>query len=306
MSKEHSSKRVVGFLFGLWKLSPALCSVMLFIRIVSTILGTVVAPIFISQLLASIANGTANLHNSIGLLVGYTVVLLVGNLILFRIVIGLTFVTETKMQSNIAMRVFKHLNAKSLDFHANNMSGSIISNASKLNNSIERFWDILTYDGVQIVTTLLSVCIVLGFIFWQYALVLFILSIAIMIVIIKSQSFASSASRQVAEKSSNMTANLADVIGNIATVKSFSKGEYEMSRYKNLINDWRQSSISEMKRIVLITSIFGFFNHDIKYVCIYCSNICNRVSHLECWNRIPGYQLYTEHNIGNIFSIKSN
>jgi len=258
MPKQHSSKRIVSFLFGLWRISPVLCSVMLFIRIVSTILGTVVAPIFISQLLTSIANGTANLHNSMGLLIGYTVVLLVGNLILFRIVIGLTFVTETKMQSNIAIRVFKHLNAKSLNFHANNMNGSIVSNANKLNNSIERFWDILTYDGVQIVTTLLSVCAVLSFIFWQYALVLFILSIAIMIVIIKSQSFASSASRQVAEKSSNMTANLADVIGNIATVKSFSKNEYELNRYKNLINEWRQSSISEMKKIVLITSIFGF------------------------------------------------
>jgi len=162
------------------------------------------------------------------------------------------------MQSKIAMRVFKHLNAESLNFHANNMSGGIVSNANKLNNSIERFWDILTYDGVQIVTTLISVCLVLSFIFWQYSLLLFIVSIVIMTIMIKSQSFASSASQQVAENSSKMTANLADVIGNIATVKSFSNSKYEMDRHNNLISNWRKSSLSEMKRVLLITSVFGF------------------------------------------------
>ena len=133
MSKEHSSKRVVGFLFGLWKISPILCWTMVISQIIFAVLTTTIAPIFVSQLLTSIANGSANLNNSVGLLIGYAIILIIGNVIAIRATIAMIFIAETKMQSVIAMRVFEHLNQKSLGFHANKMSGGIVSDNSKLN-----------------------------------------------------------------------------------------------------------------------------------------------------------------------------
>lgn len=257
MSKEHSSKRIVGFLLGLWRISPVLCWIMAISQIVFTILSTVIAPIFVSQLLTNIANGTASLNNSIGLLAGYATMLILGNVIAFRITIAMAFIAETKMQSVVATRVFSHLNNKSLGFHANKMSGGIVSDNNKLSGSIERFWDTMIFTAIPILTTLITVCIALGFILWQYAIVLGLLSMIIIIIIIKSQTGTAKISRQVAEKSSAMTAFFADSISNIATVKAFAKSKNELAKYKLLIEDWRKSNMIEMKKVLIITGSFS-------------------------------------------------
>lgn len=257
MSKEHSSKHVVKFLFGLWRVSPVLCLIMALSQVVFTILSTVIAPVFVSQLLTNIANGTASLNNSIGLLIGYATMLILGNVIAFRITIAMAFVAETKMQSTIATRVFTHLNNKSLGFHANKMSGGIVSDNNKLSGSIERFWDTMIFTAVPIITTLVAVCITLSFMFWQYAAVLTVLSIIIITIIVKSQTNTAKISRQVAEKSSAMTAFFADSISNIATVKAFAKSKNELNKYQSLIEDWRKSNMVEMKKVLVITGSFS-------------------------------------------------
>jgi len=227
-------------------------------QVIFTILSTVIAPIFVSQLLTNIANGTANLNNSIGLLICYAVILILGNVITFRVTIAMAFIAETKMQTVIATRVFNHLNNKSLGFHANKMSGGIVSDNNKLNGSIERFWDTIIFTATPIITTLIAVCITLGFILWQYAVVLGLLSIIIMTVIVKAQTNTAKISRQVAEKSSAMTAFFADSISNVATVKAFAKSRTELAKYKLLIEDWRKSNMIEMKKVLIITGSFSF------------------------------------------------
>lgn len=151
---------------------PIICGLMVITQIIFAVLTTTIAPIFVSQLLTHITNGTANMNSSVGLLIGYALVLLVGDVISIRITIAMTFIAETKMQSVVSTRIFKHLSEKSLSFHANRMTGGIVSDANRLNGSIERFWDTLIFTAIPIVTTLISVCIALSFILWQYALVL--------------------------------------------------------------------------------------------------------------------------------------
>lgn len=257
MSKQHSSKRVVGFLFDLWRISPIFTWSMVITQIIFAVLTTTIAPIFVSQLLTHIANGSANLNSSIGLLIGYAVILFVGNVVAVRVTIAMAFLSETKMQSTVAARVFKHLTEKSLNFHSNRMGGGIVSDAGKLNGSIERFWDTLIFTAVPIVTTLISVCIALSFILWQYALALGILSIIIIVVIVRSQTAIAPVSRQVSEKSSAMTAFFADAISNIATIKAFAQEKPELEKYQNLIGQWRKSNMTEMKKVLIVTGSFG-------------------------------------------------
>jgi len=226
-------------------------------QVLFTILTTAIAPIFVSQLLTNIANGTADLNNSVGLLIGYAAVLIFGNVISFRITIAMAFIVETKMQTTILKRVFQHLNNKSLGFHANKMSGGIVSDNNKLNGSIERFWDTIIFTAIPIITTLTAVCVALSFIIWQYAVVLAILSMIIVVIIVKAQTKTAKVSRQVAEKSSAMTAFFADSISNISTVKAFAKSKSELKKYELLIEDWRKSSMLEMKKVLIITGSFS-------------------------------------------------
>lgn len=257
MTTQHSSKRVIGFLFELRKIAPVLTWTMIVTQILFAVATTAIAPIFVSQLLTQVASGTATLSGSVGLLIGYAIILIVGDVIAIRITIALAYFSQTRMQATVAARILKHLTQKSMGYHANNMSGSMVSNASKLNGSIERFWDTVVFTAVPIVATIIAVCIALSFIFWQYALVLSILSIIIIVVIVRLQSSIAPISRDVAEKSSAATAYYADVVSNIAIVKAFSSEERELKHYKGLLAVLRTANIKEMRSVLLITGSFG-------------------------------------------------
>jgi len=257
MSKQHSSKRIVQFLFSLWRISPTASWSMIGSQISFAILTTTIAPIFVSQLLTRIANGSATLDNSIGLLAGYLVILLLGDVVAMRVTIALAYISESKMQANVAVRILQHLTAKSLNYHADRMSGGTVSDTTKLIGAVERFWDTLIFTAVPITTTIVSVCIALSFLLWQFAVILAIFSIIIIAAIIKSQTAIAPISRQVAEKSSAMTAYLADVISNITTVKAFARSNDELTEYTHRVKMWRKTNLKEMKNVLLITGSFG-------------------------------------------------
>jgi ATP-binding cassette subfamily B protein len=133
----------------------------------------------------------------------------------------------------------------------------MVSDANKLIGSIERFWDIIVWNAIPIVTSVISVCVALGFIMWQYALVLAILSIIVVIVMIKSQLTIAPISNQVAKRSSKMTAYFADTISNISAVKAFASNKSELSKYQSLTEKWSKTVMKEMKSVVFVTGAFA-------------------------------------------------
>lgn len=257
MPEKHSSKRVVKFMLNLWHVAPVMTSFMVVSQIIFAVLTTTIAPIFVSQLLTHIVDGTATLSANISLLIGYGLILIMGDVIAIRVTIAFAFLAESRMQAHVALKVLENLTEKSITYHSNKMSGGIVSDNSKLNGSIERFWDTLIFTAVPIVTTLLSVCIALSFLLWQYALSLAVLSLIVIAVIIKAQSSIAPISRNVAEKSSANTGFFADVISNISAVKAFAGERNELREYKKKVAEWRQANLKEMKSVLLITGSFG-------------------------------------------------
>lgn len=257
MKKEVSQKRIISFLFGQWKVAPALVRLMIISQIVSTVLSTTIAPIFVSRLLSNIANGSATMNSSTGLLLGYALILFFGNIVIFRIIIAIIYVFETRVEKGVLVQIFKHLTTKSLGYHANKMSGGIVSDTNKLKGATERFWDTLIFTAIPIITTLISVCVALSFIMWQYAIALAVLSIIIIAIIIKSQTTIAPISKQVAEKSSKITAYFADVIGNISAVKAFAREKSELKQYKAHFEEYRKSMMREMKRVLVISGVMS-------------------------------------------------
>lgn len=304
MSKDKSSKRIIGFLFSLWKISPILCWLMVITQIIFAVLTTTIAPIFVSQLLTHIADGTATLNSSMGILIGYALVLFFGDVVSIRFTIAMAFIAETKMQSNVAIRVFKHLSEKSLGFHANKMSGGIVSDASKLNGSIERFWDTLIFTAIPIATTIIAVCVALSFIIWQFAIAIGLLSIIIIFIITKSQNAIAPISRQVAEKSSAMTAYFADAISNIAAIKAFAREKTELDNYQDLINNWRQTNMLEMKKVLIITGTFGIMM-TIMNICAFLAAILATEYHIANIGTIYLIISYTLNVVASLWEVSS-
>lgn len=304
MPKKHSPKRILGFLFGLWRISPRLSWSMIATQIIFAILTTTIAPIFVSKLLVNIANGSATMIGSASLLIGYVVVLFLGDVVAIRLTIAMAFISESKMQAHVAARVLQHLSMKSLGYHANRMSGGTVSDAGKLNGSIERFWDTLIFTAVPIVTTIISVCIALSFILWQFALILALLSAVIIAVIIKSQTAIAPISRQVADKSSAMTAYFADVVSNIATVKAFAQEKTELHHYKKLVDTWRQANLTEMKSVLIITGSFGIMM-TIMNLCAFATAILATQYHIASIGATYLVISYTLNVVAQLWSVAS-
>lgn len=257
MTKKQSSKHIIGFLFRLWKNAPGYVIFMVISQVAFAILSATIAPIFVSQLLTRIANGTATINSSVGLLIGYSLIIFFGTTVAPRITIAAAYIAETRMQSKMYFRILNHLTSKSLGYHANKMSGGIVSDSNKLIGSIERFWDTVIFAVIPIFTTLVSVCIALGMMFWQFSVALAILSIIFISVVIKSQTKIAPISEDVAKKSSKMTAYFADVISNVATVKAFAMEKSELKNYKEKTTTWYKAQMKEMKSVIIITGIFG-------------------------------------------------
>lgn len=254
---QQATKRTLRFLLGLWHVTPVKISLLIFMQAAFAILTTVIAPLFVATLLVHISNGTATLQNSTGLLAGYVVILILGDVVTVRVSMIMSFIGVTRMQATVQRRVLSSLMEKDITYHANRMSGGIVSDANKLNGSIERFWDTIAYNAVPIFTTIISVCIALSFIYWQYALTLFVLSVIIGLLINRAQNKIAPYSRASSEKGSVSVAYFADTIGNISTVKTFAGEAHEDTVFAGRIKEWEQATRREMRRVVTTTAGFA-------------------------------------------------
>ncbi len=257
MKNNISSIRIIKFLFGLRKIAPVYTWFMIIFYGLYAILNSTIAPIFVSRLLTSIADGSASLSNSLNILLIYSLILFFSSVIAPRISIFAAYKAENKMQVKVYERILQHLSDKSLGYHADKMSGGLVSDSNKLSGSIERFWDSIIFSVVPIVVTLVSVCIALGTMFWQYSVVLFTLSIIFIVIVIKAQFKIAPLSEDATKKSSKMTAYFADVISNISTVKAFAMEKEEAKNYKQHTSNWYRASMKEMKGVVIVTGLFS-------------------------------------------------
>ncbi len=256
-SSSTTTAKTLKFLFGLWKIAPFKTSLLLLLQALFAILTTAIAPLFVATLLSHISNGTATFDNSTGLLIGYLLVLFFGDVVAVRTSIFLSFIAVTKMQAVIYDRMLSNLMEKDITFHSNRMSGGIVSDATKMHGSIERFWDTIAYSGVPIVTSIISVCIALAFILWQYALVLALLSLVTVFLIVKAQNKIAPYSRESSKRGSAVVGYFADTISNISTVKSFAGEKFERQAFSVFIEKWVKANHRQMRSVVTMTASFG-------------------------------------------------
>ncbi len=257
MAKNLSPRSIFGYMFRLWKLAPALLTIQAIFQVAFTMLGVAIAPIFVSKLLSSIANGTATIDNSLWLLLVYFCILFMASVVSPRISIAAAYIGTCRIQMRVAEDILIHLTRKSLGYHANKMSGGTVSNSTKLIGAIERFWDTMMWTVIPTVVAIVSVCIALSFMIWQYALVIAVLSIIFTVLAIKAQMSISKKSEEVAIKSSKLTAFLADVVTNISAVKSFSRSNSEIETYRKKNLSWFDSNKKEMKSVLFSTGMFS-------------------------------------------------
>jgi ATP-binding cassette subfamily B protein len=157
--------------------------------------------------------------------------LLVGGLLVWRCVDFFVWRLEMNAQQDIAEHVFKHLLSRGADFHANNFSGSLVSQSNKLISGYVRMADTTIFQtypmiaGLVIaVTILLQRAPVAAAALLVFAVTFIVIALVVARPVIRIGAVH-------ANVESKQTGFLADAVANVMTIKSFARNSYEIARF---------------------------------------------------------------------------
>lgn len=201
---------------------------------VTVLINSYLPALILASVLSRLASHDYNNHqlwHSFGpSLITYAALLLFG-LGLWRVVDYFQWRLEARIQRDMAEAVFTHLLSETADFHANNFTGSLVSQTNKLLGGYIRMADTTTYQAYPLLAGIIITSVIL--LPRAPLFVLFFVSFSIIYLL-----FAFKVSRPVrrasaifANTESKQTGALADAITNVLAIKSFARGKYERKRF---------------------------------------------------------------------------
>jgi len=220
-------------------------------------------PLIISNILQRISSGhfvQGQLWQSFGpALVFYAILIVLGNVFLWRIVVVLIWKLESAVHRDIHQRIFDHLMKLSATFHANRFGGSLVSQTTKFAASYTRIADTTVFQ----VATLLFAFIFTAIILWPRAplaaVLLLVFSVSFMLVAIRATKAVRALGAIESAKNTIQTGFLADAITNVLAIKSFAGGAYERKRYATATDETHQATDNVMwastKRDLMFASL---------------------------------------------------
>ena len=223
----------------------------------TAIIGGYLGPYIISQLLERLQQGTVTFESSLPLILAYVATQLYGEVIGWRINMYLIWTMETAAQRHLYERIFTKLTEQSLSFHADRFGGALVSQTTKLIGSFERFWDTIMFQIIPTIAGISSAIIILSFLFWQYALFLFVLVAVFTVSIIFGSRFMLRRNREEAQASTATTAHVADAITNIATIKAHGHEQTELDRLNDKTITWRGKSLATMRGFLGVSTVYS-------------------------------------------------
>jgi ATP-binding cassette subfamily B protein len=223
----------------------------IFFPILAVTTNNLAAPYVLAQFLNKLQSGTVTFENSASILLAYGGLLVLGEIILWRLALYFCWTFEIASMRDLYSFVFRKLSRESLHFHSDRFTGSLVSQASKLQGSFERFWDMIIWSITPMLTMTFGAIIIIATLgYWQYSLVILATAVLFATTVLLSSRFLAAYNTREAQASTANSGYLADVLTNIVTVKSFGKELYEDTQARELASQWHAAS-SKLKWGVL-------------------------------------------------------
>ncbi len=228
--------------------------------IIAVSLTALVGPYILSLFLDQLQSGSVSIDNSLNLILTYAILVFVGEVVIWRFSLYFTWTFEVDTMRDIYQKIFRKLSRETMQFHASRFGGALVSQSNKFIGSYERFWDMIIWTMTPMLTSIIGAVAVLWYLsYWQYALFLLLLAVGFGVAVFVSSRFLADRNKREAQASTKSTGYLADVVTNIATVKSFGREKYELSQAAQYNNDWRDKSFSLKWGVIKATSIYASF-----------------------------------------------
>ncbi len=224
----------------------------------AVIVNTIIAPYVLSLFMNRLQQGGITLTNSSHLIAIYAALLFVGEVVLWRLALYFCWTFEIKAIRSLYLAIFTKLSHEDMTFHANRFGGSLVSQSSKMTGAIERFWDMLIWSFVPMITTVIgSIVALLLQGLWQYAIFIAVYAIAFGAIVWFGSRFLQERNTREAQMSTKMSGYLADMVTNASTVKAFGREKHEASNAARHADDWYAASTKLKWGVIRTTTGFS-------------------------------------------------
>lgn len=220
--------------------------------LVSTIAINTIAPFATSNILANLVNPTGHTTRYVYLLVIASIVGVVANRIGFSALMRLT----AKVSKDLEKIVLDMLLKRGVSFHANNVSGKLVSDAIDYPRSYMQVQNAIFIELIPFAISVTVGVVIISLHSVSLGIIIFLMSV--LVVAWAWWTSLSRADLRVRRKDAQrkVTAHIGDSITNVMTVKSFANEAYELDRNEALstklkkirIKDWLDVAIDGSNR----------------------------------------------------------
>ena len=225
--------------------------------VLAVLISGFISPLIPAEFMNQLQHGTVTLAGSSGLVFAYALSHIFGEIIFWRFALWSTWSLEVRGQRDLYVDVFETLSRQSSNFHADRFSGSLVSQTTKLVGAFERFWDMLIWQSLPMVTTIVAATVILGTLFWQYAVFIIVVTALFGTAVYFGSRMMAERNKIEAQRSSRLSGFLADMIGNILAVKAYANESTEYKAARRVSGSWLDSSLRVMRGVIGLTSIYS-------------------------------------------------
>lgn len=226
--------------------------------VLAVTVNTIVAPYIVSLFMNKLQSGDISFANSGHLIITYAMLLLLGEVVLWRLALYFTWTFEVNSQRDLYLAIFNKLANEDMLFHSSRFGGSLVSQSSKMVGAFERFWDMIIWSIMPLITTVVGSVISLVLIgLWQFAIFVSVFTLIFAITVWVGTRFLARRNKAEAQRSTKTSGYLADMVTNIATVKAFGRELHEQSTANKYVSDWKDASFSLKWGVISTSTAFS-------------------------------------------------
>ncbi len=214
-------------------------------------------------------NSHTNLWQTFGALVaGYAFIKLVLNNVLWRTQVWLLWGLEIEVKRELAERSFAFLTDQSYRFHTNRFGGALVSQTTKFINAFERLFDEFAFSLLTLCTAFVATVVILAPRAPLYVAALLLVS-AVYVTILQYRTRKQRPyNARHADAESKQTAQLADVIANIQTAKTFAHEGLEAKLFKKVTSTVAARDYDLRKLHTVNDTMFSSLNNSLAVVAL--------------------------------------
>ena len=230
----NTPKRTIQLYWQFMRQGRLLFYVSIFLIVAGIVVGQFLVPLvssFAIDRLISLNGQPFSIWQEFGPYIMIFAGLLVAELILWRIQVYIWWGYQQRTMKHISERCFEKLIYESSRFHTNRFGGALVNQVNKFVGAYERLGDEFMFNIVSTLTAFIAT----GIILWpktpQFVIFFAVISLVFLIALFYRAKTMIKLQASEADAQTKQTAQLADSITNIQTVKVFSREPQEVERF---------------------------------------------------------------------------